>query len=147
MSGQRVNVENSRDDDQRRVMEAIADDSVCPFCGDNLQRYRSQPILKENDHWVVIKNQWPYEHTKHHFLLITKQHIETVTELPAGGFEALGELVKALAKEHGMSYGALAIRFGDVRFTGASVNHLHAHVLQAAEEMPEGAKLKMKLSR
>lgn len=147
MSDQRVNLHNARHDAQRRVMEAIVDDNVCPFCIDNLKRYHQQPILYEGTHWLVTTNQWPYEHTKHHFLLIATQHVETVTDLPVGAFEELGAMVGKLIREYGLSYGALGMRFGDVRYSGASVNHLHAHVLQAIEDLPEGAKLQMKFSR
>jgi diadenosine tetraphosphate (Ap4A) HIT family hydrolase len=147
MSEQHVNLDNSRHDDQRRVMETIVGDNVCPFCLDNLKKYHQRPILSEGDHWLVTTNQWPYEHTQAHFLLIAKRHIESVTELEPGAFEELGGHIQKLVQDNGLDYGGVAMRFGDVRYTGASVNHLHAHVLQAVKDLPEGAKLRMKFSR
>lgn len=147
MSEKHVNLDNARHDDQRQIMETIVGDDVCPFCMENLKKYHQRPILAEGDHWLVTTNQWPYEHTQAHFLLIAKRHIETVTDLESGAFEELGGHIQRLVRDNGLDYGGIAMRFGDARYTGASVNHLHVHALQAAKDLPDGAKLKMKFSR
>lgn len=146
MSEKHVNIQNTRSDDQFEYYKAIADDDVCPFCTESLKKYLKQPIISEGDHWLVTPNRWPYEHTSAHYLLIARQHIETVTELPSGAFEELGDHVKQLVTDNNLDYGGIAMRFGDVRYTGATVNHLHAHLLQAAKDMPEDAKVKFKFS-
>ena len=147
MSDKRVNLSNARNDGQRQIMETIVDDGVCPFCLENLEKYHKQPILASGEYWLVTTNQWPYEHTEHHFLLIAKRHVQTVTDLPPGAFEELGEHIKELVRAYGLTHGGVAMRFGDIAYTGASVNHLHAHVLQASKNLPEDAKLKFKFSR
>lgn len=147
MSEKRVNLNSARHDTQRLVMETIVEDDVCPFCPDNLHKYHTQPILAQGEHWLVTTNQWPYDHTDHHFLLIATRHIQTITDVPPGGFEELGEHVKNLIRDYDLTYGGLAMRFGEITLTGASVNHLHAHVLQAARDLPEGEKVRFKFSR
>lgn len=147
MTEKHVNLDNARHVSQREVMRGSVEDGVCPFCIESLKKYHKQPILNESRHWVVTTNQWPYENTDAHYLLIAKRHIETVTELPLDAFEDLGRQVKKLVTEEELAYGGLAMRFGDTRFTGATVSHLHAHVLQAAKDLPEGEKVRFKLSR
>lgn len=147
MSEQHVNLHNARHDDQLEVMKNIIDDGVCPFCIESLRKYHKKPILEEGTHWIVTSNQWPYENTDAHFLLIARKHIQTITELPGGAFEELGDHIKNLITDNDLDYGGVAMRFGDVRYTGATVNHLHAHVLQAKKNLPEGVKVKFKLSR
>ncbi|MEP6710496.1 MAG: HIT domain-containing protein [Candidatus Saccharibacteria bacterium] len=147
MTERHVNLSNTRYDDQREHYEAIVDDGVCPFCIDVLKKYVKQPILIEGEHWVATTNRWPYENTDAHFLLIARQHVETITELPKGAFEELGDQVKQLIRDNDLEYGGLAMRFGDIRYTGATVSHLHAHVLQARKDLPDDTKVKFKFSR
>lgn len=140
-----VNVGNSRLPEQKKVMEAIVQDGVCPFCEENLRKYHGEPIIREGDHWLVTPSQWPYKNTQRHYLMITRSHVEAIEHLPPDAFRELGEILQWLTSEHGVAYGGLALRFGDAKKTGASVQHLHAHVVQAAD-LPEGEKLKFKFS-
>lgn len=147
MEAKPVNLTNARNPEQREVMEGILSDEVCPFCIESLRKYHKQPIIEEGDNWIVTTNQWPYQHTNAHYLFIARQHIETVTEVPTGAFEELGGHVKNLVNRDGMEYGALAMRFGDTEYTGATVSHLHAHLIQAAQNLAEGEKVKFKISK
>lgn len=142
-----VNLDNARLNEQRQVMETIVQDDVCPFCPDSLKKYHKEPIIAEGKYWTITTNQWPYEHTDAHFLLIARQHVETVTDLAPGAFEELGQHIQALVRDNQLQYGGIAMRFGDIRYTGATVNHLHAHLLQAAKDIPADTKLKFKFSR
>lgn len=144
MSEQHVNLEAARSANQLEVLETIIDDGVCPFCIESLTKYHKLPILREGAFWLATENQWPYKFTQSHHLIIARQHVETITELPPGAFEELGEHAKALVDEYGMEYGGLAMRFGTPEKTGASVRHLHAHLLRAVENLGEGDKLKFK---
>lgn len=147
MNERHVNLGNARHDDQREVMQESVDDGVCPFCIESLRKYHKQPILSAGEHWLVTENQWPYEYTDSHYLLIARNHIETVADLPLEAFEDLGRQVKWLVSDRDIAYGGLAMRFGDTRYTGATVSHLHAHLLQAKKDLPEDAKVKFKFSR
>lgn len=147
MTERHVNLDNARRHDQLEVMKDIVDDDVCPFCIESLRKYHKKPIIDEGPNWIVTSNQWPYEHTDAHFLLIARHHIQTINELPSGAFEELGDHVKNLITDNNLEYGGLAMRFGDIRYTGATVNHLHAHVITAEKNLPDGVKVKFKLSR
>lgn len=124
-----VDLDNAREDDQREVMAKIRDSAHCPFCLEQLKLYHQQPTLKETTHWLVTLNQWPYNHTRHHFLLILKTHGEKLSDLPVGAGEELFELAKWLEEEYQIPGGGLAMRFGDTDYSAGSVAHLHVQLV------------------
>ena len=141
-----VRVGNARSDAQRKVMEQIVADGVCPFCRENLDRYHKNPILKETKYWLFTDNQWPYKGVKHQVLAIYKTHIEHIKDMPE---EAGGELLKIfgeISKERNMPGGGVAIRFGKSPLGnyGSSVNHLHAHLIEPDLEHLEDGTFKFK---
>lgn len=141
-----VNLDNARSDDQRRTMERIVEDRVCPFCTENLSHYHQQEILKESSSWLLTPNQWPYEHTSVHLLAIAKRHAESLKDLEPSDFAELLELFQWAEKEYGIESGGVAMRFGDVVNNGASVRHLHAHFIAPSKDRPADHKIKFKIS-
>ncbi|HVN26385.1 MAG TPA: hypothetical protein VMT99_01900 [Candidatus Paceibacterota bacterium] len=114
------------------VIRAISKDGVCPFCPENLVRYHKNPILREGAFWLLTDNMYPYEGAKHHALLIHKRHIGDLRELEPGAWDELHRFVADLADERHIPGGTLIMRFGDTRYTGASVSHLHANVVSSS---------------
>ncbi|MBP7857550.1 MAG: HIT domain-containing protein [Candidatus Saccharimonadales bacterium] len=141
-----VNIENARHDDQLSVMKGIAEDGVCPFDEEYIAKYHKQPVLRQGTYWTLTLNQWPYEHTRVHLLAIARKHVESIDELPAVAGEELFEHVRWAIAEYKIDFGGLAMRFGDVRHNGASVNHLHAHIIVPDKNKPADAKVKFKIS-
>lgn len=132
-SGEYVNLANSRVEEQQKVMKEIIRQGICPFCPENFSRFHHEPILKQTPHWILTKNQWPYENTRIHLLLIYTKHIESIGEMdPEAGREFV-ELARWAEKKYQLQSGALAIgmRFGDPIGSGATVKHLHAQILSA----------------
>jgi len=116
--------------DYTEVLHKIIDDGVCPFCPSHLTKYHKRPLV-EKKFWWVTDNMYPYSPVKHHRLLIHKEHISHASEL---GTEAWMEAQQILNEETGslnIKGGTLIMRFGETRFTGGSVSHLHAHITQS----------------
>lgn len=136
-----VNTRNAETGEARRkyeqVIKGIAGDGVCPFCSDNLTKYHKKPLI-ERTCWRVTENMYPYHPVQRHFLFIHKTHIEHIDELSD---EAWREL-HAFIKEKKMAGGSFVLRFGDTHFTGASVAHLHAHLIQSDPEHSDYTKEK-----
>lgn len=130
MSKTFVDLANARVDQQRQVMQEIIEAGHCPFCWENLEKYHKTPILKKAKHWLIVPNQWPYEHTKIHLLLILKQHVEDLSQLDPEAGQELIELTQWAQQEYKISGGALAVRFGDTDFSAGTIKHLHAHLIQ-----------------
>jgi ATP adenylyltransferase len=111
-----------------KVIDDIANDGKCPFCPENF-RYHKKPILKKIGSWVLTENSWPYKNAEHHFLMINTQHKEEFSEISTRDWESLRKLIGWAIKEYGIKGGAIALRFGDTDHTGATVCHIHAHLI------------------
>lgn len=141
-----VNLDNARFDDQRKVMEEIKAVGECPFCADGMTKYHKNPIIKETSHWLAKQNDYPYDGTKVHLLLISKDHTEKLADLtPEMGADLV--LMLQWAEEYfAIESGAFALRFGDIRYNGASVKHLHVHLVVGDVHDPNHEKIKFKMS-
>ncbi|MCK9497841.1 MAG: HIT domain-containing protein [Candidatus Colwellbacteria bacterium] len=123
------NTGNARNSEQLGVMKSINKNGYCPFCPENFTKNHKKPIIFDGKHWFVTENQWPYSAAKYHFLAITKNHIENLTELPKGAGNELIDICRYIEDKYGINSGAICMRFGDIELNGATVNHLHAHLL------------------
>lgn len=117
-----------RDPDYHQVINQIAAEGKCPFCPENF-RYHREPILLEEGGWLLTRSSWPYPGTEHHFLLIARAHHEHLAELTAEDWQAIGSLVGWAEGEFQLPGGAVMMRFGATERTGATVCHLHAHLI------------------
>jgi len=113
------------------VIAQIQKDGVCPFCPEQLEKYHKNPILIDKTHWLVTENMYAYKGTKHHFLLIHKNHIKHMNELSSEAWAELHEISNEVFGKYNVEGGAFLMRFGNTKYTGASVNHLHAHIICA----------------
>jgi diadenosine tetraphosphate (Ap4A) HIT family hydrolase len=110
------------------VLTKIKKDGVCPFCPAHF-KYHTRPILQDGKYWLATENMAPYTGTKHHFLLLHKKHIEHVTDISPKAWEELLVQIKWLCKKYKLPAGSFFMRFGDKRYTGASVTqHVHAQM-------------------
>lgn len=131
-----IRIEGVRFEEQKKVMEQITEDGVCPFCEENLPKYHKAPILFKTKNWTVTENAWPYKMTKNHFLVISRDHIDHSSKISPEAWSEISEVVSKLEKEYGLEYGTLLMRFGDMYKTGATVKHLHFQLVQSDPEDP-----------
>ena len=78
---------------------------------------------------MLTENSWPYPNTTHHFLIICDKHKEKFADLKLDDFAAVRYLVNWAGKKFSIKGGGLVIRFGDTNYTGATVCHLHFHLI------------------
>ncbi|MFA6315378.1 MAG: hypothetical protein WC648_03385 [Candidatus Paceibacterota bacterium] len=126
-------LDNIRREDQKEVMNEIAEQKHCPFCTENLLKYHKKPILKEGKFWILTDNQWPYEKIKHQLLAIYKTHIEHISEMDPDAGAELIEMFKEEAIKRNIPGGGIAMRFGSNPPHGSygnSVLHIHAHMIE-----------------
>ncbi|MEN9558066.1 MAG: hypothetical protein RL141_435 [Candidatus Parcubacteria bacterium] len=112
----------------RAVINKIAGEAKCPFCPDNF-RYHKNPILKRHGSWFLTRSSWPYPHTQEHFLIMGTKHKELLAELSGADWKSLAALAAYAVKTFKLPGGAIAMRFGETAYTGATVCHLHAHLI------------------
>ncbi len=103
------------------TIKQIIKDGVCPFCIKHFLKYHTRPILQHGVHWIVTENMNPYNGSKHHFLFVSTRHIESPEGLTSGAFGELQKHIAWLKKKYKLPGGTFFMRFGDTRYTGASV--------------------------
>ena len=142
-----VDLDNAREVEQKKVMQNIINAKHCPFCMKNLKKYHKQPILKEGKYWILTNNQWPYKYTKHHFLIIYKEHAVNLSELNSQSGVELLEMVQWVEKEYKVIGGGWAMRFGDTNYSAGTVNHIHVQFIQPDINDPNFKSVKIKLCK
>ena len=128
MKGKFVNKKFAKSGDYGKVISSIEEVGKCPFCPDNF-KYHKEPLLKKEGGWLITKNSWPYENTEYHFVIIGEEHKVDFSELSESDLRSVKILVNWALQEFGIRGGALSIRFGDTDHTGATVSHLHFHLI------------------
>lgn len=129
---QRVDTKNAlvvKRNEYVKTLEEIVSGGFCPFCEEHLFKHHRRPLLYKSTYWLVTENSWPYEGSRFHILFIARPHIETTEDMSPAMWADLQKLYRKLVKEKKMKGATLMIRSGDTRTTGASVNHLHAHLI------------------
>jgi len=135
-----VNINNARRGEYKKVIEKIAKTGKCPFCKDYNPpsalpqagpyfKYHKKPILKQKNGWILTEVSWPYKNTDCHLMILGEKHRENFSKLKKKDLEAIFYLARFAIKKYKIKGGALAVRFGDSNYTGASVSHLHFHII------------------
>ena len=140
-----VNLDNARLPEQRQVMTDIENNQECPFCPENLEKYHKEEILRKGAHWILTRNQWPYKNTDLHLLAIAAYHAEKLSDLREGSFNELQEHMVWAENEYNIIAGGIAMRFGDTSHNGATVRHLHAHLIVPSIDKPADEKVRFKI--
>jgi ATP adenylyltransferase len=139
-------MENHRTAEQLAEMRRLEAEGLCLFCPDGLRRQARQRVLFQTRHWTVTPNEFPYAGTSLHLLLVPQQHVGDVLDL---GPDAQADFWTALAQireRYGLRYYGLGMRNGDCRFTGATIAHLHAHVLVGDPAADPGVHVRMRFA-
>lgn len=133
-----VNTSNAKSEDEIRALNQIASDKICPFCGkDYLEKEHKKPILEETKHWLATENRWPYKGSSAHLLLIHKKHVEHLLDISPEAWIELRELAIRMVEKLQIPGATLIMRFGDFRYTGGTVTHLHAQIVSGDPEKGE----------
>lgn len=123
-----VNIRNARLGEYKKIIEEISRTNKCPFCKENF-KYHKKPIYKRNGEWLLTDNSWPYKNTAHHLIILGNSHKEYFSELTKKDFASVGFLTNWAIKKWHIKGGGLAMRFGGTDYTGASVSHIHFHII------------------
>lgn len=132
-----VDERNTRGNHQNSIYKSIVDAGEDPFKKENLMKYHNGEILFENSSWFVIQNQWPYPRTKHHLVIILQRFIAEEEYLTLIELQDLQEIKVRAKRVLGFKGGTFIMRSGDTLFTGATVTHLHGHLIVADVDHPD----------
>ena len=130
-------IDASRHLDQTYQMEDLEKRQACVFCEKDFKQEHREPIEIETKHWMVTKNDYPYTHTKLHLLYVPKKHANTLAELDPAALTELPVVLARIEKQFKLKSYAQFMRVGDFRYNGATVHHLHGHIVVGDSEHPD----------
>lgn len=119
------------------ISEIIAA-GICPFCPKTFL-WHPWPILHRVNDWFITRSGWPYENAEHHFMIIGEDHITSDIEMTTKDSQCVKELTSWACDEFGLEGYMLASRSGNTNRTGATVQHLHFHLIQPKLGLDEKA--------
>jgi len=137
---------NYRTEAQLDAMRQLAAAGTCIFCPEHLAKDSHQRVLHRTTLWTITPNEFPYQGTKLHLLLVPDEHVTDMVDLTA---QAQRDFWVALAwaRDHyRMTYHSMVVRNGDCAFTGATVRHVHVHIVQGDVDDPAHQPVRTKLS-
>jgi len=137
-----VHMKHGRSEAQKEVMRKIQEDGADPFDWNLLSTYHQEPVLKQGTYWLITPNDYPYEGTELHLLLIHRDRVRRLSDIQPEAFLELQEMLGWIESEFGLTHGTFVMRFGDMSLSRASVDHLHAHVIVGGSDAA-GEKLKI----
>jgi ATP adenylyltransferase len=135
-----VLLEHGRTQEQIDNMKRIKKDKVDPFEWKHFTTYHREPILRKGKYWLVSPNDFPYEGTKLHLLLVYKDAVKYPSQTHPRAWVELQEHVAWVEKKYRLQGGMLAMRFGEPENTGGSVDHLHLHIIVGDKKKIRSAK-------
>ena len=138
-----MHFKNIREPEQLSKMLRAKKLGVCPFCPKNYKEFHTAPIIKENKNWILTQNDYPYMGSKIHLLLIHREHIEKIRDLKNTESKELFEIISWAENKFKIKGGSILIRFGNMGYTGATISHLHAHIIVGVKEGQNTEKLKV----
>jgi len=124
--------ENVRTAEQRAEMERLDAAGICLFCPEHLAAHPRQELLFSTGHWNVTPNAFPYAGTSLHLLLVPHLHVSDLLALPDDARNDFWTALAEVSRRYGLESYGVGARNGDPRLSGATIAHLHVHVLVPA---------------
>lgn len=128
-----VDARNARSGRYRATLDQIADTGVCPFCRENF-KWHDREIIDQTADWLITPSFDPYANTAQHLLIIPNRHLVAVTEVTPADWSEISHLIRIATEQLGIAGGAICVRTGEMRISGATVQHLHFHYLVPSED-------------
>ena len=142
---------NTREVLQQQIMEELAVTGECFLCPSVIKRivakYPEIPNLSiyEGKDWFIKHNAFPYEGTVLHLLIIPKRHVTRLEDLSTAEFLEIQEMIAWVNKTYNVEGASMFIRYGKMSYTGATLAHMHFHILHGVEKSEDSESIKPKL--
>ena len=127
-------------------MERLEAAGTCLFCPEELRGHPRQQVIFETAHWTVTPNEFPYAGTRLHLLVVPHRHVGDVLDLDDAALGDFWTALRWIRQRFHLGHYGLGMRNGDCRFTGATIAHVHAHVLVGDPELDPEVPVRMRFS-
>lgn len=145
------NLSNVREEEQRQIMEELARTGECFLCQEVIARvakkYPGVATLSvhEGNHWFIKNNDFPYSGTKLHVLVVPKRHVTELEDLSGEEFLELQQMFTWINKKYDVEGASMFLRYGNMNYNGATLSHIHFHILHGASKHDGGEAIRVKL--
>ena len=126
-------IDNARSDRLRQRMIEHEKHGRCHFCPEGFKSH-TNPVIYQNEHWFIAGNDDPYPGSIHHYLIVSKRHTTQVVYLTDQEILAQAEAVAWLVKHLEADAYTILVRSGNMKKTGATLDHLHFHFVSGVEK-------------
>ena len=133
---------NARTQAQYQEMVRLEAAGVCLFCPEGFSASKKQIIAAVGE-WTLTTNDFPYEGTLHHFLIVPLRHVTDLCELTGAELSDLALVIAKAKQDYCFDYYGLGARNGDPAFTGGTIRHLHFHLIVGNPHAEKPVKLKL----
>jgi ATP adenylyltransferase len=137
---------NARTPEQLAEMQSLEARGVCLFCPDGLRQHERQQVLARTRHWSVTPNEFPYRGTTLHLLLVPDEHAADLLDLQSDVRQDFWTALAWVRDRYRLSHYGLGVRNGDCRFTGATIRHVHVHLLVSRAPVAGEPPVRMRFS-
>ena len=121
--------DNYRTEEQLAEMRRLEAAGTCLFCPAELRKHPRQQVIFETEHWAVTPNEFPYRGTRLHLLVVPHQHVNDMVDLGDDALADFWTALRLIRERFDLDHYGLGVRNGNCDFTGATIAHVHAHVL------------------
>src|SRR5580693_9040418 len=130
--------DNYRTQEQLAEMRRLEAAGICLFCPETLREHARHEVILETPHWAVTPNAFPYAGTR--------QHVNDMLDLDDAALADFWGVLRTVREEYGLGHYGLGVRNGNCSFTGATIAHVHAHVLVGDRDLDPEVPVRMKFS-
>lgn len=127
-------------------MKTLEARQVCLFCPEHLIGDSEHVIFHATEWWTVTNNRYPYNGARSHVLLVPSVHVKDIAELPAQAKDDFWNVLDWSRARWDMAFYGLGVRCGDFRYTGATLEHVHVHLIVGDVFDPDHEPIRMKFS-
>lgn len=138
--------DNYRTQEQLAEMRRLEAAGICLFCPSALREHARQRVVLETAHWAVTPNEFPYGGTRLHLLVVPVRHVNDMLDLEDAELADFWAALRLVRQRYGLEYYGLGVRNGNCSFTGATIAHVHAHVVVGDPAAEPEVPVRMKFS-
>jgi len=138
--------DNYRTDEQLEEMRRLEAAGICLFCPAALREHARQRVTFETRHWAVTPNAFPYQGTRLHLLVVPHQHANDMLDLDDEALADFWAVLRQVRERFDLGHYGLGVRNGNCSFTGATIAHVHAHVLVGDPALDPEVPVRMRFS-
>jgi diadenosine tetraphosphate (Ap4A) HIT family hydrolase len=132
----KVDLNNARDTEQLRRMTEHLANNTCHFCPEGFSKHGS-PVIFRSNLFFITANDFPYEGSVHHYLIVPNRHIENIIDITKEEWSDMHDCINYLSLKLNTKGYSIFIRSGETKITGGTLFHIHIHFVVGIEKKGE----------